>query len=368
MKSQLRYQIALTQLKHIGPVQAKYLLTQLGSVEHIFDAQYKELLAIDGIGRQRALQIMEGRDRALQRADEEIAFLNTKSDIQTIFITDKQYPNRLKFCEDGPILLYSKGNMRLNHSHILAIVGTRNCTHYGLKLIKDLCFGLQQLDVILVSGLAYGVDTTVHEYALEFGMETIAVLAHSLDRIYPAVNRNLSRKMCQKGGLLSEYASGMIPNKENFPMRNRIVAGLCDATVIIESGRKGGSLITAQLANSYNRDVFAFPGNIGQSQSEGCNDLIKKQEALLIENAEDICHHLGWLPQEGKIKNRQRQLFLELTENEHIVVQALQSESLTASQIAMKSQLPLRIVHTVLLNLELNGVIRIAPGNRFALI
>lgn len=366
MKQDQLYKIALVKLKGIGAVNAKLLLSYCGSAEKVFTATKKELMAIPQIGEITAKYILSSKHEALEKAKSEIPFIQ-ENEIQVISYYDQHYPNRLKYCDDSPVSLFYKGNANLNAKKMLTIVGTRSMTDYGKKSIKDLLYQFQGMDVVIVSGLAYGVDTEVHKCCVEYNLPTIGVLAHGLDAIYPARNRKLSRKMLEQGGLLTEFTSNTRPDRENFPKRNRIVAGLTDATIVVESDETGGSLITADIAFSYSRDVMAFPGQVGQKYSQGCNNLIKYNKASLIESAEDVFRLLNWKQGKNVQQNRQKQLFLNLNDVEQQIVKVLVKEAMSAEMISVKSSLPLSLVRTHLLNLELNGVVRISPGNQFTL-
>ena len=287
----LHHKIALTFIKNIGPTLAKSLLAYFGSAEDIFKASSAKLIKVPGIGEKTINQL--DFDEALKKAEKELIYVE-KQGIEVIFYTDSKYPKRLKNCGDSPILLYAKGTMDLNPPHIISIVGTRNATDYGRQLCKQLIEELQQYNVLIVSGLALGIDVAAHKECVRLGMPTVGVLGHGLDRLYPSQNRVTADRMLENGGLLSEYPSGTIPDRENFPQRNRIVAGIADATVVVEAGIKGGALITAEIANSYNRDVFAFPGRLGDDFSEGCNFLIRNHKAGLLTCVADLAFSLGW--------------------------------------------------------------------------
>lgn len=368
MANNVLYEVALTKVKGLGPIQAKVLLSHFKTAQNCFEVPVNKLSKLDGFGDVRVQQFYEQNRQAVELAKKELKFLETKPTIQVVPFTNPNYPNRLKYCEDSPIVLYADGNMNLNHNKILAMVGTRKLTDYGRGLIKDFLFELKDSSVVVVSGLAYGTDTFVHQTCVEYGIETVGVLAHGLDRLYPNTNKNLALEMKKNGGLVTEYGYGTKPNRENFPSRNRIIAGLSDATIVVESDVRGGSLITAEIANSYKRDVFAFPGDVKRQYSAGCNLLIKQQRANLIEHFEDVCFHLGWTKESKKSQNRQRQLFVELSDQEQKVAQVLNEQNYTATEISIKSGLTVGNVHTVLLNLELKGIVRIAPGNRYSLI
>ena len=279
MTNDLLYQIALTLVPNIGDVHAKILATHFGDASSIFNAKKKELESIEGIGTVRASAIKSFNNFA--SCEKEMEFIEQYK-ITPLFITDKDYPKRLLNCYDSPALLFYKGNTDLNISKIISVVGTRNNNDYGKAACEKLIDDLSNENILIVSGLAFGIDTIAHKTAVKNNLPTIGVLAHGLDRIYPPQNKTLAKQMVENGGLLTEFLSNTIPDKQNFPKRNRIVAGMCDAVIVIESSKKGGSLITAELGNSYNKDVFAIPGRIYDSKSEGCNYLIKNNKASLI--------------------------------------------------------------------------------------
>jgi DNA processing protein len=360
MQEDLLYQIALTLIPNIGDVNAKALVNHFGNAEAIFHAHKKELDALEGIGVIRAASIKNFKD--FKRAEEEISFIK-KYKITPLFLTDKNYPQRLLNCYDSPPLLYYKGNTDLNSSKIIAIVGTRNHDDYGKKICEKLVEELANEDVIIVSGLAFGIDTIAHKSSIKNNIKTIGVLAHGLDRVYPSQNASLARQMISGGGLLTEFKSNTIPDKQNFPGRNRIVAGISDAIIVIESGIKGGSLITAELANGYNKDVFAFPGRADDSKSEGCNYLIKNNKAALITCAKDLVENMGW----GKIKKhspkKQKELFIEFSEEEKIIVDILQAQDQAQiDELYFKSKLSSSAVAQALLTLEMQGIVSSLPG------
>ena len=287
----LTHQIALTMIPGFGPRLARHLLAHFGSTEDIFHASVRELAKAPGIGPILAKVIHH--KEYMVRAEMECDFVE-KHNIQTIWLTDSAYPQRLEACDDGPPLLYFKGNINFNDQHIVSVVGTWNSTSYGKKLCEDLIAGIKEINPIVVSGLAYGIDVIAHRAALQNNIPTIGVVAHGLDRIYPPMHRDIAEQMLHAGGLLTEFPSGTNPDRMNFPMRNRIIAGLADVTIVVEAGIKGGALITAEIANGYNRDVCAFPGAVNQPYSEGCNYLIKTNRAHLIRNADDLLYLMNW--------------------------------------------------------------------------
>jgi DNA processing protein len=363
MQNDLLYQIALTLVPNIGDVNAKALVNYFGSAEAIFHAAKKEIEAIDGIGKIRAHSIKNFQD--FSRAEEEILFIE-KYKITPLFITDKSYPQRLLNCYDSPPLLYYKGNADLNNSKIIAIVGTRNHNEYGKIICEKLIEDLVNEDILIVSGLAFGIDSIAHKSSLKNNIKTVGVLAHGLDRVYPFQNTGLAKQMISCGGLLTEFKSNTIPDKQNFPGRNRIVAGISDAIVVIESGLKGGSLITAELGNGYNKDVFAFPGRVSDSRSEGCNYLIKNNKAALVTGANDILENMGWKENKKPAIKKQRELFIELTSEEKIIVDILQlQENIHIDELYLKSKLSSSAVAQALLMLEMQGVVSSLPGKMY---
>jgi len=366
MQKELLYEIALTLVPNIGDVNAKALINHFGSAEAIFNAPKKALEAIEGIGTIRANSIKNFKD--FSRAEEEILFIK-KYKITTLFITDKEYPQRLLNCYDSPPLLYYKGNADLNSSRIIAIVGTRNNNEYGKNICEKLIEELKNEDVLIVSGLAFGIDSIAHKNSLKNNLKTVGVLAHGLDRVYPAQNSSLAKQMISCGGLLTEFRSNTIPDKQNFPGRNRIVAGISDAIIVIESGIKGGSLITAELANGYNKDVFAFPGRADDTKSEGCNYLIKNNKAALITCANDLLENMSWKKLKKSSPKKQRELFIELSAEEKIIVDILQSqEQVQIDELYFKSKLSSSAVAQALLMLEMQGIVTSLPGKIYKMI
>ena len=366
MTNDLLYQIALTLVPNIGDVHAKALVNIYGDAQSIFKAKRKELESIEGIGTIRASSIKAFQN--FQSSEDEIAFIE-KYKITPLFITDKNYPQRLLNCYDSPALLYYRGNADLNTSKIIAVVGTRNNSDYGKTVCEKIMEDLASENILVVSGLAFGIDTIAHKAALKNNLQTIAVLAHGLDRIYPAQNKTLAKQMIEHGGLLTEFISHTNPDKQNFPKRNRIVAGISDAVIIMETGKKGGSLITAELGNNYNKDVFAIPGRVNDSKSEGCNYLIKNNKAALINGADDLLEMMNWKPVDKPAVKKQRELFIELTPDEKIVVAILQQqEAVHIDEMYFKSGLSSSAVAAALLMLEMQGVVASMPGKLYKLI
>ena len=366
MSTDLLYQIALTLVPNIGDVNAKALINIFGDAQSIFRAKKKDLENMEGIGTVRASSIKAFSDFSSSEA--EVAFIE-KYKITPLFITDKNYPKRLLNCYDSPALLYYRGNADLNAAKIIAIVGTRNNTDYGKAACENLIEGLANENIIVVSGLAFGIDTIAHKAALKNNLQTVGVLAHGLDRIYPAQNKTLAKQMVEQGGLLTEFLSHTNPDKQNFPKRNRIVAGISDAVIVIETGKKGGSLITAELGNNYNKDVFAIPGRTTDSKSEGCNYLIMNNKAALINNAEDLLQLMNWKPLAKTQIKKQRELFIELSADEKIIVDILQQqETIQIDELYFKSGLSSSAVAAALLMLEMQGVVASLPGKVYKLL
>lgn len=363
----LLHQIALTFIPGVGNVLGKKLMAVCGGAEAVFTEKPKNLLKAERVGELIVNSIMEHRTEALEIAAKELEFIS-RYKIRTLFYTDKDYPSRLKECIDGPIMIYYKGNAGLNHQRIVSVVGTRRATHYGRDVCERLIQELKELDVLVVSGLAYGIDTCAHKSALDNDLKTIAVLAHGLDRIYPPMNKSLAEKMLHQGGLLTDFPSGTNPDRENFPSRNRIIAGMADATIVVEAGMKGGALITAEIANSYNRDVFSVPGNIGNYYSEGCNFLIKTNRAALLQNAGDIKYIMNWGEPEKK-QAFQRKLMIELSPEQEKIVGVLQENGeASIDKLCSETAISPALVANALLTLEFEGVIKTLPGKMYKLV
>ncbi|MGH2644065.1 MAG: DNA-processing protein DprA, partial [Chitinophagaceae bacterium] len=318
-----------------------------------------------GIGTIRAREIKQFKN--FGRVEEELNFIE-KHGIKVLFYQEKEYPKRLKNCYDCPLVLYYAGNADLNTSRILSVVGTRHYTDYGKDICENIIGDFSKENVLIVSGLAYGIDVIAHKKALKEGLKTIGVVAHGLDRIYPPLHEGIARQMIEQGGLLTEYLSKTLPDKQNFPMRNRIVAGVADATLVIETGIKGGSNITIELANDYNRDVFAVPGKVGDKKSEGCNYLIRKNKAALITSAKDIMEMMGWEEHLKDNKPIKKELFIELSEKEQNVVNLLTGvKMMHVDEIHLQSRLSSSETAAAILNLELQGVIKSLPGKLYKL-
>lgn len=363
-EEELRYQIALTLLADVGPVSIKRLVAHCGGAKAVFGEKKKFLQRIPGIHRNMVDSILN--QQVLSRADEEIGFME-KHRITPLFYLSPGFPERLKHCSDSPVMLYFRGEANLNHPKIIGIVGTRLPSHYGIQQCEQLIEEISGYGAMVVSGLAYGIDACAHRHALQSGLLTIGVLAHGLDRIYPPVHRYIAAKMAEQGGLLTDYVSGTNPDRQNFPSRNRIVAGMVDAVVVIESGVRGGALITADIANSYSRDVFAIPGRNTDAASAGCNLLISENKAGILLGGKHLATLLGWNDGGGRVA-RQQEIFVDLSEEEQRITALIreQGESVI-DQIALRSNLPVSRTASLLLELELKGVLRCLPGKKYTL-
>lgn len=364
MDKNLLYYIALTTIPNIGSITAKKLIAYTGSVNQVFSDKKSALEKIPGIGEVNAQNITQNKDFALSLAQNELAFIE-KNNIKAYSFLDDNYPKRLIHCEDGPLVIFSNGEFNFNTQKVISIVGTRNATDYGKDFCEKLMNDLASHKPLIVSGLAFGIDICAHKAALKNNLPTVGVLAHGLDRIYPTIHASTAKQMVQHGGLVSEFRSGTNPDRENFPKRNRIIAGLSDLTIVIESSNKGGSLITAELANTYNRDVFALPGRINDMQSEGCNALIKQNKAHLIQSAKDIEYIMGWKAEETVTSN-QTKLFVELTNEEKLIYDILNRQDKVAiDDISLLAKLPMSKTGSILLEMEFKNLVKSLPGKMF---
>lgn len=355
------YQLALMMTPSVGDVRAKNLIEHFGSATAIFHASYRELEAV-GVTRPAAKEIKNFAD--YKTCEEEYEFIQ-KNSITALFITDAAYPQRLINCYDSPPLLFYKGNTDLNAPKIISVVGTRNNTDYGKEICERFIAEVQSQNAVVVSGLAFGIDSIAHRAALKNNLKTVGVLAHGLDKIYPAQNKAMAKEMLMQGGLLTNFMSRTKPDRQNFPERNRIVAGLCDALVVIESSRKGGSLITAELANDYNRDVFSFPGRVNDLRSEGCNFLIKNNKSILITCAEDLLEIMNWSNMQVKPKI-QTQLFYNFSADEKVIYDLIVQKPVThIDELFLQSGLSSSSVAQAILMLEMNAVIISMPGKMY---
>lgn len=364
---QLIHRIALASLKGIGPVNARNLVAYCGGVEPLFTdkAVRRSLEKVPGIGPVLAASIRGSR--AMQQAEQELAYVR-KHGLRVLFYLDEGYPRRLRLCDDAPVVLYAKGTGDLDRARTIAIVGTRTPTEHGRRTCAALVEGLAESGATIISGLAYGIDIVAHRTALAQGLETIGCLAHGLDRLYPGAHAATARELCAQGALVSELPSGTPFVPGNFPARNRVIAGLSDATIVIESGHKGGSLITADIANSYDREVMAFPGRPSDPKSTGCNRLIKNNQAHLVTGAEDVLKLMGWLPKASAKPAAQPVLFQELLPEERLLVDVLRTkDKVDIDTLCAESKVPAHQAAGLLLNLELNGMVLALPGKMYAM-
>ncbi len=364
-EEELLAKLALTFIEGIGVKTARQLIAHFGDARSVLNASPKALKGAGGMGEAKA-RACKSPD-ILKRAEHELAFI-TKENITVLFLTDEAYPYRLKECEDAPTLLYFKGSVPPRAAKMVAIIGTRKNTDYGQRVTEDLVAGLAgQDDLIIVSGLATGIDAIAHKCSLKGGIPTIGVVGHGLDRIYPAEHTGLAKEMLQSGGVLTEFASGTRPDRSNFPLRNRVVAGLTDITVIVESDEKGGGMITAYMAASYNREVAAVPGRIYDSKSGGPNKLIRMNIAHPIASAKDLLEVMNWTAG-GKTKGVQQQLFQALSDTEQNLVNALKDkDAVHADDLLQHTGMSSGQIAATLLQLEMSGLVKTLPGKRYRL-
>jgi DNA processing protein len=362
------YQIALTFIPGVGAVHARNLINAVGDEEALFHEKRSNLKKIPGLSHRLIDEILN--PEVLRRAEKELQFID-KHGIKVLFYTQEDYPSRLTNCIDAPVLLYCKGEVSYNLPKVVSVVGTRNASRYGLEWCRQFVGELSLLfpDILIVSGLAYGIDICAHRTAVENRVATVAVLAHGLDRIYPALHRKTAEEMLERGGWVTEFPSDTEPDRYNFVKRNRIVAGMADAVVVVESGEKGGSIITAEIANSYFREVFAVPGRTTDARSTGCNTLIATNRALLLQNSAAFINQMGW---DGDTKAKQplqMELFPELNETEEKVFQLLSKvESMHVNMLSIELNLPVSDLFFTLLELEMKKVVRALPGGVYKLI
>lgn len=365
MYPDLLYQLALTRIPLIGTAHAKILADHFENAEAIFKAKRLTLEKIEGIGPVRAEKIRSFR--GFKEGEKEMVFLE-KHGIAPLFLKDAKYPQRLLNCYDPPTVLFYKGKANLNASKIVAIIGTRNCSDYGKQFVQSLGETLAQQHVTVVSGLALGIDAAAHKTALKHHIPTVGVLAHGLDCIYPHNHKAMAKEMIlNSGGLLTEYSSGTEPERHHFPTRNRIVAGMSDAVIVLETGVKGGSMITAEMAHGYNRDLLALPGRSTDTKSAGCNYLIKHQKAAMITAGEDLVRLMNW-DIKKKHTHTQRKLFVELSNDEQKITDALNGkDQMHIDDIYRASGLSSSMAAAAMLNLELQGLVESLPGKCYRL-
>lgn len=368
MTNKLLYQIGLTMIHGVGDILARHLLETLEDAEAIFKENPRALSKVQGIGSKHIAEIRN--PDVLKKAEQELMFVE-KHRIKTFFIKDPDYPQRLYECPDAPTLFYYKGNADLNAPRVVSVVGTRKSTSYGRTLTETLLHDLSEIypDLLVVSGLAYGIDIQAHRSALEAGLPTVGVLAHGLDMIYPSVHRETAKEMLDQGGLMADYPSGTNPDRQNFVRRNRIVAGLSEATVVIESAEKGGSLITADIAFSYGRDILTFPGRTTDPHSRGCNALIRRNKAALITSADDLIAALCWEnPQRQKEEPVQIQIpFPEDSPNGRVMMIMQNQKEVHINELSRLMDLPVYELSSILFDLELDGLVRTLPGAMYSM-
>lgn len=366
------YAVALTRINHFNPATSLQLYKRLGSATAIMEHRH-DMKAVLPDATPRLVESFNDVSEAMRRAEEELEF-DEKHNIEPLVYGHENYPERMRECDDAPAVLFYRGTASLNKRRVVSIVGTRHCTVYGQELIRRFVMELKRLcpEVLIVSGLAYGVDINAHRESLKNGIETVGVLAHGLDYLYPTAHRDTAAEMLNHGGLATEFMTHTNADKMNFVRRNRIIAALADATIIVESAVKGGGLITADIAQSYGRDVFAFPGNVGMAYSEGCNNLIRDNKAGLITSANDFANAMGWNDEaqlaKAKRNGIERQLFPELDENETRIVGLLsKSNDLQTNIISVRSGIPIATATAALFSLEMKGVVKMMAGGIYHL-
>lgn len=365
MTNELYYLLALRQVPKVGSVQTKRLIQHFGSAEAVFQASASDLQTLDGIGPELASRIRAFQD--FKRIESELRYIE-REQIQVHTYRDETFPQRLRHYENAPTVLFQRGNASLNPHRSVAIVGTRAATPRGRAICESLVQALKAYHVTIVSGLAYGIDVVAHTQSVAHGIPTLGVLAHGLDRLYPTAHRNIARQMLAEGGLITEFISGTRPDRERFPSRNRIIAGLSDAVIVVETRKMGGSMITADMAFEYNKDVFAVPGRLSDELSEGCNLLIKSHRAALLQSADDIAYIMGWQKQDEQSAAIQRQLFVELSDEERKVIAQLREQDMTTDALAVLLACTTSQVAALMLGLEFKGLVRPLPGSRFTLV
>lgn len=361
----LSYRIALSLIPGVGFVHAKSLFNYFGSAKAIFKAREKTLMKVPGIGSITAGNIRS--QNILQRAEAEVEFIR-RHRIKTFFYQDTDYPSRLKLCEDAPIVLFAHGKGDFSRDKMVAVVGTRHATDYGRRFCDEIVSGMAARGgYCVVSGLAYGIDIAAHKACLKYGVPTIGVLGHGLDQIYPSLHRSVAEKMLEDGGLVTDFLSHTEIERQNFLRRNRIIAGMTDAVVIVESAERGGALVTADIAGSYNRDVFAVPGRASDPYSRGCNELIRQNKASLVDNLDDLEYFMSWQPKIDKPAVIQSQLFADLAPDEKAIVDCMQEKALSIDDICQQVRIPAGQVSSLLLGLEFSGIVVSLPGKIYKL-
>ena len=360
---ELLYRIGITKIPKVGPILAKNLISYSGSLEAVFKAKPSKLIKIPQVGAILAKIIAS--KTYLKEAEEELQYIK-KHKIEALFYLDKKYPKRLLAFDQSPLLIYHKGVADLNHQKIISIVGTRTPTEHGVNFCEQIIEDLMPLNPLILSGLAYGIDIVSHKQAMRLGLPTVAVMGAGHGYIYPASHRKFAQDLINQGSLITEFCYNDLPDREHFPMRNRIIAGMCDAIIVVESGSKGGSMITAHIANDYNKDVFAVPGRLNDKMSLGCNHLIKTHKAHLLESAEDINYIMCW--DQSEHVGKQATLFTDLDEQEELIAKQLEDASpLQVDVIARQTGIKNEILAAKLLGMEFKGIIKSLAGKRYML-
>ncbi|MCH4822532.1 DNA-processing protein DprA [Gramella lutea] len=361
----LLFALALQHVPNLGDTTAKKLIRKFGTPENIFREKTSNLLKIDGIGQTRIREL--NRLEHIKAAEDELKFIE-KNKIGVHYFLEEDYPEKLKHCIDGPILLFSKGNINLNKKRIISVVGTRKITAHGMEFCERFINDLAVLEPVIISGFAYGVDITAQKAAVKNGLQTIGCLAHGLNQIYPKTHKKYMKEIEENGGFFTDFWSTDSFDRNNFLKRNRVIAGISEATIVIESAEKGGALVTADIANSYDREVFAVPGRPSDKYSLGCNNLIKAQKAHVLTSAADLAYILNWELDENP-EPVQKQLFIELEGDEEKLYSFLKSSGKTElDMLALNCNLPTFKTASLLLNMELKGAIRPLPGKMFEVI
>ncbi|MCL5127067.1 MULTISPECIES: DNA-processing protein DprA [unclassified Algibacter] len=366
IENNLLYALALQHVPNIGDITAKRLISHCGSPEAVLKEKRQNLLKIDGVGN----VILEGlfKPHHLKEAEKEMRFIE-ENNIKVSYFEDEDYPEKLKHCIDGPILLFQSGHVNLKKQRLISIVGARKITTSGIAFCEKLVETLKPYNPVIISGFAYGADITAHKAAMKHGLQTVACLAHGLNQIYPKVHKKYMVDMEKNGGFFTDFWSTDNFDRNNFLKRNRVIAGLSEATIVIESAEKGGSLVTADIANSYNRDIFAVPGRTTDSQSVGCNNLIKQQRAHMLTTPLDVPYILNWQLEDAQKPAIQKQLFVELDATEKVIYNYLkENEKQQLDIIAISCNLPIFKVASILLTMELKGVVRPLPGKLFEIL
>ncbi len=361
--NELLYALALQRTKNIGDVNAKRLISKCGSAENVFLEKKQHLMKINGIGSYAMRYLFDGAN--LREAEKELVYLQ-ENNITARYFLDNSYPERLRYCIDAPLVLFSKGNINLNNPRVISIVGTRKITSYGRSFCQQLIEEIKDYQPIVVSGFAYGVDIYAHQMAMKHQLQTIGVMAHGLEQMYPKVHQKYAEGVLNNGGFLTEFWHTDSIQRENFLQRNRVIAGMSEATIVIESAEKGGSLVTADIAFSYNREVFAVPGRANDVYSKGCNNLIKRNKAAILTSGKDLARYLNWDLEQERPKIVQKQLFVEMSVEEQKIHDFLMSKGKQLLDvISLECQIPVHKATTFLLQMEMKGLIKPLPGKLF---